>query len=103
MTTQINSEMRELDANAQAFLMGYIEAKAKVKEWSEKADIYAEQIKAQLGDAEIGLIGGKESVRWTSVTSERVDVTKLREKLGAELLQPFMTQSVSRRFTIVEA
>ena len=103
MTTQINAEMRELDDNAHAFLLGYLEAKAKVKEWSERADIYAEQIKAQLGDAEIGLINGKESVRWTSVISERVDVKKLREVIPAETLAPFVVETVSRRFTIVDA
>lgn len=103
MTTQINTEMRELDANAEAFLLGYLEAKAKVKEWSEKADIYAEQIKAQLGDAEIGLINGRESVRWTSVTSQRVDIAKLREVISPEVLAPFVKESISRRFTIVEA
>lgn len=103
MTTQINSEMRELDANAEAFLLGYIEAKAKIKEWSEKADIYAEQIKAQLGDAEIGLINGRESVRWTTVESRRIDTKKIRELLSEDDIAGLEVVSLSRRFTIVEA
>ena len=103
MTTQINSEMRELDANAEAFLLGYIEAKAKIKEWSEKADIYAEQIKAQLGDAEIGLINGRESVRWTTVESRRIDTKKIRELLSEDDIAGLEVVSLSRRFTIMEA
>ena len=102
MSTQINLEMVDLDPAASAFLAAYIEARAKVKEWEEKADIAAEQVKAALGDAQIGLVNGKEAVRWTTVDSKRIDAKKVRELLPKNLWEKFETATVSRRFTIVE-
>ena len=37
MSTEINLEMVDLDQVASAMLAAYIEAKAKSKEWAEKA------------------------------------------------------------------
>jgi predicted phage-related endonuclease len=102
MSTQINAEMVDLDPAASAFLSAYIEAKAKVKEWTEKADIAAEQVKSALGDAEIGLVNGKEAVRWTSVESRRLDTKKIREMFPAEMVEKLETVSITRRFTIVD-
>ena len=102
MSTQINTQMVDLDPSASAFLTAYIEAKAKVKEWTEKADIAAEQVKAALGDAEIGLVNGKEAVRWTIVESHRIDTKKIREMLPPEMVEKLEVLSVSRRFTIVD-
>jgi len=102
MSTQINESMVDLDQTAAAFLTGYIEAKAKVKEWTEKADLMAEQVKAALGESEIGLVNGREAVRWSTVESRRIDVKKLREVLPAEAIEKLETVTVSRRFTIVE-
>jgi predicted phage-related endonuclease len=102
MSTQINLEMVDLDPAASAFLAAYIEARAKVKEWEEKADIAAEQVKAALGDAQIGLVNGKEAVRWTVVESKRIDAKKVRELLPENLWEKFETATVSRRFTIIE-
>ena len=101
MSTQINAEMVDLDATAAAFLVAYIEAKQKIKDWQEKADIAAEQVKFAMGDAEIGLVNGKESVRWTSVESRRIDVKKLRELLPEEAIEQLEVASISRRFSIV--
>lgn len=102
MSTQINTQMVDLDPSASAFLTAYIEAKAKVKEWTEKADIAAEQIKAALGDSEIGLVNGKEAVRWTTVEAHRIDTKKIRELLPPEMVEKLEVVSVSRRFTIVD-
>lgn len=102
MSTQINTQMVDLDPTAIAFLNAFIEAKAKVKEWQEKADIAGEQVKASLGDAEIGLVNGKESVRWSTVESRRVDVKKLRELLPEETVAALETVTISRRFSVVE-
>ena len=102
MSTQINENMVDLDQTAAAFLSGYIEAKAKVKEWAEKADLMAEQVKAALGQSEVGLVNGREAVRWSTVESRRVDVKKLREVLPEEVIAKLETVTVSRRFTIVE-
>ena len=102
MSTQINSQMVDLDGAAGAFLTAFIEAKAKIKEWQEKADIAQEQVKAALGDAEIGLVNGREAVRWTTVESSRIDIKKIRELLPEDLVSKLETTTVTRRFTIVE-
>ena len=102
MSTQINLEMVDLDPAASAFLAAYIEARLKIKEWEEKADIAAEQVKAAMGDAQVGLVNGREAVRWTTVETKRIDTKKVRELLPKNLWEKFETSSVSRRFTIVE-
>ena len=101
MSTEINMEMVDLDQEAQAFLIAYIEAKAKVKEWSEKADLASEQVKAAMGRSEIGLVNGREAVRWTTVESARIDVKKIRELLTPEEIANIERITISRRFTIV--
>jgi predicted phage-related endonuclease len=102
MTTQINQQMIELHEAGNAWLLAYKEAKQKIKEWTEKADIAQEQIKSMLGDAEIGLINGKESVRWTTVESRRLDVKKAREILPPQVIDIIEVLSTSRRFTVIE-
>ena len=102
MSTQINLDMVDLDPAASAFLAAYIEARLKIKEWEEKADIAAEQVKAAMGEAQVGLVNGREAVRWTTVETKRIDTKKVRELLPENLWEKFETSSVSRRFTIVE-
>ena len=102
MSTEINLEMIDLDPAASAFLAAYIEAKVKIKEWQEKADIAAEQVKAAMGEHEIGLVNGREAVRWTTVEATRIDSTKVRNLLDSETLAKVETTSVSRRFSIVD-
>jgi predicted phage-related endonuclease len=102
MSTQINQSMVDLDPAASAFLSAYIEAKIKMKEWQEKADIAAEQVKAALGDAEIGLVNGRESVRWTTVETTRIDAKKCRELLPADIVARIESVSVTRRFSIID-
>ena len=101
MSTEINLEMIDLDPAASAFLAAYIEAKVKIKEWQEKADVAAEHVKFAMGDAEIGLVNGKESVRWTTVESRRIDIKKLRELLPEEAVEQLEIATISRRFSIV--
>jgi hypothetical protein len=81
----------DLDPAASAFLAAYIEAKIKIKEWQEKADIAAEQVKAALGDCEIGLVNGREAIKWTFVESRSLDITKARNLLPAELVEQLET------------
>ena len=102
MSTQINAQMVDLDPTASAFLTAFIEARAKIKEWQEKADIAQEQVKAALGDSEIGLVNGREAVRWTSVETHRIDTKLIRELLPPEMVEKLETVTVSRRFTIVD-
>jgi len=91
----------DLDATASAFLDAYIQAKAKVKEWQEKADIAADQVKQALGENEIGTVNGREVVRWTTVEANRIDTKKIRELLPPDMVKMLETTSVSRRFSIV--
>jgi len=102
MSTEINLEMVDLDQVASAMLAAYIEAKAKAKEWADKADAYAEQVKAALGDHNVGLVNGREAVRWTTVESHRIDTKKAREILPPQVLDLLTVVSTSKRFTIVE-
>jgi len=102
MSTQINQAMVDLDPTAAAFLVAYIEAKNKAKEWNEKADIARQQVEFAMGDCEVGLVNGKESVRWTTVESRRIDTKKIRELLSEEQVAGLEAVTISRRFTIVE-
>lgn len=102
MSIQINPQMVDLDQTAGAFLLAYIEAKAKVKEWSEKADLAAEQVKAAMGESEIGLVNGKERIHWTTYETTRVDLTKLRESFSAEDIAKVQTTTTARRFVIID-
>ena len=102
MSTQINLETIDLDPTASAFLNAYIEAKVQIRAWEEKADVAAEQVKAAMGEAQVGLVNGREAVRWTTVETKRIDAKKVRELLPENLWEKFETSSVSRRFTIVE-
>lgn len=102
MSTEINLEMIDLDPAASAFLAAYIEAKHKIKEWQEKADVACEQVKSALGDHEVGLVNGREAVRWTTVESRRIDTAKVRELLPAQVLDLVEVTSTTRRFSIVD-
>lgn len=92
----------DLDPAASAFLAAYIEAKAKIKEWQEKADVAAEQVKAAMGENEIGRVNGREAVRWTTVEARALDVKKCRELLPVELIEKLETIRTTRRFSLVE-
>lgn len=91
----------ELDKAASAFFAAYVEAKNKVKEWQEKADLAGEQIKAALGDHEVGLIDGVPAVKWTTVESKAIDIKRCRELLPEQVLALVEVTRQSKRFTIV--
>ena len=102
MSTQINLETIDLDPTASAFLNAYIEAKVQIRAWEEKADVAAEQVKAAMGNCEVGLVHGREAVRWTTVISNRIDTKKIRELLPPDMVEKLDVESVSRRFVVVE-
>ena len=102
MGTELDNQTVALDMAASAFVAAYIEAKQKIKEWTEKADLAAEQIKAALGDHEVGLIDGKPAVRWSTVESKAIDIKKCREILPPQVLDLVEIVRTSKRFTIVE-
>lgn len=102
MGTELDNQTVALDMAAAAFVAAYVEAKAKIKEWTEKADLAAEQIKAALGDHEIGLIDNKPAVRWTTVESKTIDIKKCREILPPQVLDLVEVVRTSKRFTLVD-
>jgi predicted phage-related endonuclease len=102
MSTEISLEMIDLDTVASTMLSAYIEAKQKAKEWNEKADAYAEQVKAAMGDHTIGLVNGREAVRWTQYETRRIDTATIRKLLTADQIKNLETVTITRRFSIVE-
>jgi predicted phage-related endonuclease len=101
MSTQISLEMVDFDPAVAAFVTALIEAKAKIKEWETRADEYEQIIKAALGEASVGLVNGREAVRWTAVETSRIDTKKVQELLPKELVDRFRTTTQSKRFTVV--
>lgn len=102
MSTEVNMTTVDLDPAASAWLAAYIEAKAKIKEWTERADLAAENIKSALGDHEIGLVDGKPAIRWQKVESRAIDVKKCREILPPQVLDLVEIIRVTKRFTVVD-
>lgn len=87
-------------------MKGWIEllrlSQADIKVLEEKIAIAREKIQEALGDNEIGLIDGAPVVRWTKVTSTRLDMKKAKEVLDPKILAFLSSESTSRRFTLVE-
>ncbi|CAB5216899.1 hypothetical protein UFOVP199_5 [uncultured Caudovirales phage] len=61
-----------------------------------------EKIEAALGDSETGTIHGQPVVRWTWVTTNRFDQKLAKSVLAPDVLAQCMTESKSRRFTLVD-
>jgi predicted phage-related endonuclease len=102
MSVQINESTVDLDRAAIAFLDAYIEAKTKIKEWTERADLAAEQVKAAMGECEIGLVNGAERIRWTSYETKRIDVKRLREIATDDQIAALEMTTTSRRFVVID-
>ena len=87
-------------------MKGWIEllrlSQADIKALEEKVAVAREKIQEALGDNEIGLIDGAPVVRWTKVTSTRLDMKKAKEVLDPKILAFLSSESTSRRFTLVE-
>ena len=87
-------------------MKGWIEllrlSQADIKALEEKVAVAREKIQEALGDNEIGLIDGTPVVRWTKVTSTRLDMKKAKEVLDPKILAFLSSESTSRRFTLVE-
>ena len=55
-----------------------------------------------MGENEIGLLDGRVAVRWTKVTSTRLDIQKAKEILDPKIFGFLSRESTSRRFTLAE-
>lgn len=94
-------ERAQLDETATLWLQAYTETKAEIARLEEQATQARRHIEEALGDAEEGVLDGQIVVRWTFVTSNRVDLKKL-EAEHPDLVEAFRKPSSSRRFTIAD-
>jgi predicted phage-related endonuclease len=92
----------ELPLDVAGWLELYKKTQADIKSLEEKASAAKEKIQEALGDNEIGTLDGSPVVRWTKVTSTRLDMKKAREVLDPKILEFLSSESTSRRFTLVE-
>jgi predicted phage-related endonuclease len=92
----------ELPLDVAGWLELYKKTQADIKALEEKASTAKEKIQEALGDNEIGTLDGLPVVRWTKVTSTRLDMKKAREVLDPKILQFLSSECTSRRFTLVE-
>jgi hypothetical protein len=94
-----------MDATEIDGIKGWVDIyKAGLKEKArieEGLAIARAKIEEALGDNEVGLIDGQPTVKWTHVTTTRFDQGKAKTLLGAEQLASCMTETASRRFTLV--
>jgi predicted phage-related endonuclease len=87
-------------------ILGWIElykkTQADIKVLEENVAAAKEKIQEALGENEIGLIDGSPVVRWTKVTSTRLDMKKAKEVLDPKILAFLSSESISRRFSLVD-
>lgn len=81
----------------------YKRTQAEIKVLEEKAANAKEMIQQAMGEREIGTINGSVVVRWTKVTSTRLDMKKAKEVLDPKILAFLSSESSSRRFTLVDS
>lgn len=81
----------------------YREACANRDRWAEVADRAKQQITQQLDqhNAQVGTVNGRPAVRWTHVSTRRLDTKALREA-QPDLVEQYTRETTSRRFTLVE-
>lgn len=92
----------ELPLDVAGWLELYKKTQAEIKALEEKAGTAKEKIQEALGENEVGTLDGSPVVRWTKVTSTRLDMKKAREVLDPKILDFLSSESTSRRFTLVE-
>lgn len=85
------------------WVAAYREACANRDQWAEIADRAKQQITQQLENeqAEVGTIDGRPTVKWTEVTTRRINTKALKEK-DPELADRYTVTSTSRRFTLLD-
>lgn len=68
----------------------------------ERRKAAREHIEAAMGEHETGTVAGVPVVRWTHVTSKRLDQRKAKQLLG-DRVDEAMVETTSRRFALVDA
>jgi predicted phage-related endonuclease len=79
----------------------YHQAGAQIAKLEELRGVARQHIEAALGDHEVGTVNGRPVVRWTVVTSRRLDQKKLKAD-HPDLAEALTVPSTSRRFTLVK-
>jgi predicted phage-related endonuclease len=92
----------ELPLDISGWIELYKKTQADIKVLEEKVAAAKEKIQEALGENEIGLIDGSPVVRWTKVTSTRLDMKKAKEVLDPKILAFLSSESTSRRFSLVD-
>jgi predicted phage-related endonuclease len=92
----------ELPLDMAGWIELYKKTQADIKVLEEKVAAAKEKIQEALGENEVGLIDGSPVVRWTKVTSTRLDMKKAKEVLDPKILAFLSSESTSRRFSLVE-
>jgi predicted phage-related endonuclease len=92
----------ELPLDVLGWIELYKKTQADIKVLEEKVAAAKEKIQEALGENEVGLIDGSPVVRWTKVTSTRLDMKKAKEVLDPKILAFLSSESTSRRFSLVE-
>lgn len=101
MSIQLDHEVMEFDQDAANWVQLYRDTLAQIKQLQEQADIARANIEQAMGVCEVGLYNNRPLVRWTNVSSSRLDVNKVKEALSPELIAQFSNTTSSRRFVIV--
>ncbi|MGH8882509.1 MAG: hypothetical protein ACRD0P_35040 [Stackebrandtia sp.] len=76
-------------------------AEAKVAEWNAARDELRRVLADRLGDAGVGTVDGHSVVKYTSYVDRRISTKLVRELAPPELLDQCHTETVRRRFTLV--
>jgi predicted phage-related endonuclease len=102
VSVQITNEVIDFDQETADWVQRYRETMAEIKALQEQADIARTRIESAMGDCQIGFYHNRPLVRWTTVTTTRLDTTKVKAALSAELIEQFSNTSVARRFTLLD-
>ena len=92
----------DLPLDTAAWITLYRKTQADIKALEEKLEQAKGKIQESMGENEIGLIEGRVAVRWTKVTTTRLDINKAKEVLDPAIYAFLSRESTSRRFTLAD-
>jgi predicted phage-related endonuclease len=96
--TSPTPEVVDLDPIAN-WVRAYVDAKQRLDEAQAAVDYARGKIEDALGDREVGLVEGRPAVTWRTVTSRRLDTTRVKVFLGADY-DKWTNVTTSRRFEV---
>lgn len=92
----------DLPLDTAAWITLYRKTQADIKALEEKLEQAKSKIQESMGENEIGLVDGRVAVRWTKVTTTRLDINKAKEVLDPTIYAFLSRESTSRRFTLAD-